>query len=88
MESKLIKTPAGSEYKFTRTTNDGNGNPRYIVSWLALGLPAYQANDKTRRAGLRKYSGKAFGGGFVFQSYNLERSAEFFESLGLYRLRV
>lgn len=56
MECKLITTPAGSEYIFHSTTRDINGNPRYIVSWLALGLPSYEANNKTRRAGLRKYT--------------------------------
>lgn len=57
-----------------RTTNDTNGNPRYIVHYLELGLPDYYATKATRRAGLRIYHGRAFGGGFVFQSYNLKDS--------------
>ena len=55
-----------------RTTNDVNGNPRYIVSWLTLGLDSYEHTPETRRNGMRKYSGKAYGGGFVFSTYNLQ----------------
>ena len=55
-------------------TSDVNGNPRYIVSWLELGLPDYVATAKTRRAGLRKFTGQAFGGGFIFSSYNIDES--------------
>lgn len=60
-----------------RTTNDINGNPRYIVSWLSLGLDSYKATDKTRKAGLSIYRGKSFGGGFVFTSYNTNADLKF-----------
>lgn len=60
-----------------RINNDINGNPRYVVSWLSLGLDSYQATDKTRKAGLSIYRGKDFGGGFVFQSYNTEADIKF-----------
>jgi len=65
------------DIKVVRTTNDVNGNPRYLVSWLSLGLDSYEATDLTRRAGLTKYRGKSFGGGFVFQSYNVDNSINF-----------
>ena len=59
-----------------RVNNDINGNPRYVVSWLSLGLPEYKSTKKTRDAGLKIYRGKDFGGGFVFQSYSLESDIE------------
>lgn len=65
-----------------RVNNNVNGNPRYVISWLSLGLDNYQATDKTRKAGLSIYRGKQFGGGFVFQSYNLDSSLDYiFETL-------
>lgn len=82
-KSPLIKTDAGTEYQFHRTDNDLNGNPRYIISWLSLGLKEYKSTKLTRRAGLRIYRGKSFGGGFVIQSHDLKRTAEFLESLNL-----
>jgi len=85
MSTTTIKTP-WNEYNFTRTNNDVNGNPRYIVHYLALGLKSCASNDLTRRAGLSLYCGKGYGGGFVFQSYNLQTTAEFFEDLGLCRV--
>ncbi len=84
MESKTITTSKGTKYNFYRIPGyDTNGNARYVVSWLMLGLDRYDSTDVTRRAGLRIYKGRMFGGGFSFQSGNLKESAEFFESLGL-----
>ncbi len=70
-------------YNFYRIGNDINGNPRYVVSWLSLGLRNYASNNLTKKAGLRKYKSKLFGGGFVFTSYNIQSDAMYFESLGL-----
>ncbi len=53
---------------------DANGNPKYFVHYLELGLSEYENTEKTRKAGLRKYTGRLFGGGYVFQSYNPEES--------------
>ena len=70
-------TVKGVKIPVTRIENDTNGNPRYIIHWLALGLSDYAATKETRRAGLTKYHGRSYGGGFVFQSYNLDRSVEY-----------
>jgi len=66
---------------FTRTTSDINGNPRYIIDWLSLGLEKYEANKQTREAGLSKYRGKSYGGGFVIQSYNLDHTANWLNKI-------
>lgn len=86
MSKEIIKTDKGNQYTFYRTNNDVNGNPRYIVHFIDLGLELYECHrtPKTLGTGLSKYRGKDFGGGYVFQSYNLKHSAEYFESLGLY----
>lgn len=56
--------------------DDMYGNPRYVIHYLALGLKDYESTKRTRSAGLKKYKGKEFGGGFVFQSYNVQASME------------
>lgn len=66
MDKQLIKIGVRNIPVY-RINNDVNGNPRYIVHFLDLGLKKY-CNIK----GLKKYRGKAFGGGYVFQSYNIE----------------
>lgn len=69
---------------FTRIKNDTNGNPRYVCHFLTLnteeelnavgGLNSrYQlACKRANSIGGRKYHTKAYGGGIVFQSYNLD----------------
>lgn len=71
---------------FTRVNNDVNGNPRYVCHFLNLirdnEQDFHQSNlsisDKydlaVRRAkkiGGRKFHNKQYGGGIVFQSYNI-----------------
>jgi hypothetical protein len=69
---------------FTRIKNDINGNPRYVCHFLELDVHGYQSNislsDRYAIAcrlantiGGRKYHNKSYGGGIVFQSYNLQQ---------------
>ena len=72
---------------FTRVRNDINGNPRYVVHFLRL-LTRREcetlslsncyalALKKSRRFGGRKYHNREYGGGIVFQSYNLTEQAD------------
>lgn len=83
MKTEIITTETGTKYEFTRIKNDIYGNPRYLVHFLDLGLKDHESNTTTRKAGLKKYKGNCYGGGFVFQSYNLLHSARWFEQLGL-----
>jgi hypothetical protein len=65
--------------EFTRLNNDVNGNPRYVVHYLACMPKSYsKANNSyaltcklMNKIGGRKYNYKCFGGGIVFTSYNL-----------------
>lgn len=68
MKTTEVKTESGIITIYS-INNDYYGNPRYVVHFLSLGLPDYITNDKTRKAGLTKYRGKQFGGGYAFQSY-------------------
>ena len=67
---------------FTRVNNDVNGNPRYVIHFLELlndeeriTIPwtkKYEyAIKKAKKIGGRKFDNKSYGGGIVFQSYNL-----------------
>lgn len=69
---------------FTRIKNDVNGNPRYVCHFLHLDVHGWQSNiglsDRYAIAcklantiGGRKFHNKSYGGGIVFQCYNLEQ---------------
>jgi len=72
---KTIKVN-GEEITVYRVNNDYYGNPRYVVHFLSLGLKDYKSTKKTKKAGLSIYRAKWFGGGFVIQSYSIERDIE------------
>lgn len=69
----------GSLIEFWRTSNDVNGNPRYIVHFLDIADDYNTAHQIAKSCGGRKYTGRAFGGGFVFQSYSLDHLAQYIE---------
>jgi hypothetical protein len=58
---------------YFRIDNDVNGNPRYVTHFMSLGV---ELGDYGKIPGLTKYRAKWFGGGYVFQSYNLENTLE------------
>lgn len=66
---------------WTRINNDVNGNPRYVCHYTELvtdsdrvnGCDRYEAALKrAKKIGGKKFHNKQYGGGIVFQSYNLE----------------
>ena len=65
--------------EFTRVNNDVYGNPRYVTHFFSLlkedeqTLSNYNlAVKRANKLGGKKYRGSDFGGGIVFQSYNLD----------------
>jgi len=77
--------------EFTRIKNDTNGNPRYVCHFLNFiksgetfeGVAAWDisakyriALDRSREFGGRKFHNKQYGGGIVFQSYNVDALSE------------
>lgn len=61
---------------FTRIDNDTNGNPRYVCHYLNIADNYSEAVKKANTIGGRKYHTKKYGGGIVFQSYNIEDTAK------------
>ena len=70
------KTADQLGYDFYRVNNDVNGNPRYVIPFLAFDSDYDTAERMANSIGFSVYRGKSFGGGFVSQSYNLENTAE------------
>ena len=65
--------------EFTQVNNDFYGNPRYVTHFFSLlkedeqTLSNYNlAVKRANKLGGKKYRGKDFGGGIVFQSYSLD----------------
>lgn len=79
--------------EFTRVKNDINGNPRYVCHFLHFLTDKDEFTSLTNRYSLalkranklggRKFHNKQYGGGIVFQSYNIKdtekRILEFME---------
>jgi hypothetical protein len=78
-------TTPTAQIEFTRIDNDVNGNPRYVCHFNDL-LTADELNDysngwlnrryriavaRANKIGGKKFHNKQYGGGIVFQSYNL-----------------
>ena len=84
-------------YNWNRIKSDVNGNPRYVVHFLALvpdlnteeiwdehgiGTISWKYQQAVKRAnkiGGRKFHNKSYGGGIVFQSYELRATEEAIE---------
>jgi hypothetical protein len=77
-----------TQIKFTRVNNDINGNPRYVCHYSNLLASSYtpegiyitidqqykRALFLAKKIGGRKFHNKQYGGGIVFQSYNIEET--------------
>ena len=87
------------KHDWTRIKRDGNGNPRYVVHFLALvpdldtpeiwdehgiGTISWKYRQAVKRAnkiGGRKFHNKSYGGGIVFQSYELRETEKAIKSV-------
>lgn len=72
---------------WTRINNDVNGNPRYVCHFTSIPVTDEEINrqsgvfktikrykaatKKANKIGGKRYHTKTYGGGIVFQSYNL-----------------
>ncbi|XWX29742.1 hypothetical protein WOJGOHIN_CDS0064 [Staphylococcus phage PG-2021_87] len=70
-------TVQGKEIEVFRIPNDTNGNPRYVVDFYDLGIGLWDYDSINQLYGFNKYRAKWFGGGVVFQSYNIEDTLNF-----------
>ena len=71
--------------EFKRINSDINGNPRYVTHFYNIpiegeGLTVLQkykiAVKKANKIGGKKYDTKAFAGGIVFTTYNINKLEE------------
>jgi hypothetical protein len=74
-----------TQIDFKRIDNDTNGNPRYVCHFLNL-LTDTESNNydisisdkyiialnRAKKIGGKKFHNKQYGGGIVFQSYNIQ----------------
>ena len=61
----------------TRVNNDVNGNPRYVFHFLALADHYGESVAIAKKLiGGKKYHTKSYGGGIVFQSYNVQNDLD------------
>lgn len=74
---------------FKRINNDVNGNPRYVIhftlcyppQWAGEAATAYDRTVKLmNKIGGRRFHNKQYGGGIVFQSYNLNETIKAIET--------
>jgi hypothetical protein len=66
---------------FTRINNDVNGNPRYVCHFLNIADDYETAVKLANTIGGRKYHNKQYGGGIVFQSYNIAETSKRIQEL-------
>ena len=62
--------------QFTRIDNDINGNPRYVCHFLNIASDYDTAVKLANKIGGKRYHTKRYGGGIVFQSYNIADTAK------------
>ena len=62
--------------KHTKASRDSNGNPRYVVHFCAIHSDYTTAVSIVKKAvgTARKHNTKAYGGGIVFSSYDIDAS--------------
>ena len=74
---KETHTVQGKEIEVFRIPNDVNGNPRYVVHFMDLDIKLTDYDNINKLYGFKKYRAKWFGGGVVFQSYNIQDTLNF-----------
>ena len=71
-EEDLKVRPEVNLIDFKSVKNDGNGNPRYVCHFLNFADNYARALFLANQIGGRKFHNKQYGGGIVFQSYNIK----------------
>ena len=83
----------GEDVSVERINNDSNGNPRYVIHFLAVSsklkdelgalikdFDLYETSVKASGSGFKRYHNKSYGGGICFQSYNVRKDLDYLES--------
>lgn len=72
-----MHTIQNEEIEVFRIKSDSNGNPRYVVHFLDLNIKLLDYDNINKLYGFKKYRAQWFGGGVVFQSYNIADTLEY-----------
>ena len=83
----------GEDITVERINNDVNGNPRYVIHFIAVSSKLkdslrslikdwdlYETSIKASGKGFKRYHNKSYGGGICFQSYNVQNDLDYLES--------
>lgn len=83
----------GDDVTVDRVNNDSNGNPRYVIHFLNVSRKLrdelgeliahndlYIMSVLASGKGFKKFHNKQYGGGIVFQSYNVQKDLEHLEN--------
>lgn len=76
MISEEMVVVNGEPIPVCKVDYDVNGNARYVVHFVSLGI---KSKDYGIIPGLTKYRAKWYGGGYVFQSVNLVKDLEWMQ---------
>jgi hypothetical protein len=76
MQNYMFTTNNTTQIDWTRISNDINGNPRFVCHFLEIANDYQTAAKLANTIGGRKYNKKNYGGGIVFQSYNIADTAK------------
>ena len=81
------------EIEVLRVNNDVNGNPRYVIHFIHVGdrlktelgdlikdYDLYMMSLNASGRGFKKYHNRSYGGGIVFQSYNIQSDLNHLEN--------
>lgn len=78
MKQNHYVTVNGEEIGYNKIGYDVNGNMRYVVHFLSVGV---KPGDYMKHIpGLERYRAKWYGGGYVFQSVNLKMDLAWMQS--------
>ena len=86
LENEYLRRIGLNIGNFTKVNNDSNGNPRYVCHFLDIGLvtpSTLNLGDRysyvvafCNKLGGKKFHNKQYGGGIVWQSYNLDSTIQ------------
>lgn len=81
MQQQYVTLANGEEVTVHQVNNDICGNPRFVVHFLSIADSYDKAISLAKKVGGSRYRAKAFGGGVVFQSFDIKETLEKLMSL-------
>ena len=81
MNTQIVTLSNGDEITVHQATNNTLGNPRYVVHFLSIADSYDKAIRLAKKIGGSRYRAKSFGGGVVFESFNLRETLDQLMSL-------